>query len=248
MKLLNPKYLFVCCSVFVINSGCSVQEPGKDNDEILEIAYSTYKMPDDFYREDLDGGSIYYNNTLSILPLGQRTSNSYQLCTDDKDIARDWSEATSQNSAYYRELVDETETEKYFQFKRVWDENPTDIILSRVHKKSYLDRSMYDFFNPGDIIGQYNKKPYKIEAVQELVEYLWFTENYNISGRKVLESSISLDQSHFICKLKEIKIAGGDWGIRDQIILFETYYFINRTDGKITISQSDLKTIEGRSN
>ena len=105
---------------------------------------------------------------------------------------------------------------------------------------------MYDFFTPGTIIGQFNKKPYVSGKVKELIEYLWFTENYNTGGRKVLDSSISVDRLHFICMLNEIQIVYGDWGIRDEITVLESMYFINKTDGKITYSQEVLKTIQGK--
>jgi len=246
MQFRMAKFFFINMIFLVLLIGCSLQEPIPDDDEILAIAYSSYKIPDDFYREDLDGGSIYYDNSLSILPLNERISSSFQLCTDDLDQAREWSEATSQNSSYYRKRVEESETEKYFQFRRVYEQNPTDIILSRVHKQSYLDRSMYDFFNPGTILGQYNKKPYNLEEVQELIEYLWFTDYYALGGRKVLDSSISVDRLHFICMLNEIQIVYGDWGIRDEITVLESTYFINKTDGKITYSQEVLKTIQGK--
>lgn len=248
MELRFFKYILVCSTIIILNSGCTTQEPVPDDDEILEKAYSSYKIPEGFYQENLEGGSIYYNNTLSILPLEERTSSSIQLSTDDRDQAREWSEATSQNSSYYRKLVEESETEKYFQFKRVYERNPSDIILSRVHKKSYLDRSMYDFFNPGTVLGKYNKKPYQINEVKELVEYLWFVENYNINGRKVLESSISEDWSAFNHTLKEIKIIYGDWDMRDEIIVLETTYYVYKSDGKISINEKEIRKIKGKNN
>ena len=41
--------------------------------QVLTLAYSSYRFPDGFYQENLAGGSIYYENTLSILPVSQRS-------------------------------------------------------------------------------------------------------------------------------------------------------------------------------
>jgi len=196
----------------------------------------------------LNSGSIYYNNNLSILPLEKRISSSFQLSTDDSDQAREWSELTSKNSSYYRKLVDESENEKYFQFKRVYEQNPKDIILSRVQKSSYLDRSMYDFFNPGNIIGKYTNKSYQINEVKELIEYLWFIEHYNSSGRKVLNSSIQEESSRFVHSIEELKIYRGDWGMHDQIFVLESIFYVDKNTGHITFNEKEIEKLKGRSN
>ena len=41
--------------------------------------------------------------------------------------------------SYYRELIDENETDKYFEFKRQYEERPIDILYERAHKCSYLE-------------------------------------------------------------------------------------------------------------
>lgn len=243
-------FIILLFSLFALKCGLLDSDPDDDyqDDKILSKAYSSYKIPEEFYQENLDDGSIYYNNTLSILPLEERTSSSIQLSTDNRDQAREWSELTSKNSSYYRKLVDESENEKYFQFKRVYEQNPSDIILSRVHKSAYLDRSMYDLFNPGNIIGKYTNKPYQIKEVKELIEYLWFVEHYNSSGRKVLNSSIQEESSRFVHLIEELKIIRGDWGIHDQIFVLESTYSVDKTTGEISYIEEKIKEIQGRSN
>lgn len=111
--------------------------------EIVNKTYDvSYFFPADFTYEKYSEGSLYYENTVST-----RTNEavSIELHTNDKAQARAWSETSSKRSSYYRDLVSERETEKYFEFKRVYARYPTDVLLSRVHKSSYfvplLDKS-----------------------------------------------------------------------------------------------------------
>ena len=55
--------------------------------QVLTLAYSSYRFPDGFYQENLAGGSIYYENTLSILPVSQRSSHAFELSTNNQDQA-----------------------------------------------------------------------------------------------------------------------------------------------------------------
>jgi len=216
--------------------------------EILTAAYSNSKYPPGFYTEELQGGNIYYVNTVSIKPVNEREHIWIQLCTDNRDEAFNWSELTCNYSSYYRDLIEEKETEKYFEFRRVYKENPNDVALFRAHKCAYLDRSMYDFFKKGPFIGIYNKKPYKLNEVKELIEYLWFTSNYNIGGVSILNSTTIETGKEFIHTLYEVSVTYGDWNSYDDISLWKLNYYINKSNGEITFSKSLLKTITGRLN
>ncbi|MBN2365230.1 MAG: hypothetical protein EH225_04295 [Calditrichaeota bacterium] len=239
--------LFISCRESKDPIAPEKKEKFSDQD-LFNAVYTSYKYPPDFYHEDLQGAGIYYNNTVSITPPDQREASWIQLCTDDRNQALQWSEQTSLNSAYYRKLVSERETEKYFEFKRVYEVNPRDIILSRVHKCSYLDRSMYDFFNPGEIIGKYNKRPFILAEVKELIEYLWFIGEYQHGGRTVLESSISEIRENYCVILYETDFMGGDWGMRDIIYLLKTTYLVNKNTGEITRDEELIRSIEGKMN
>jgi len=213
---------------------------------ILNAVYSNYKYPEDFYQEDLKGASLYYENTISVRPPVEREHKWIELCTDNKSQALEWSESSSKNSACYRDLIDERETEKYFEGRRGYSEKPSDIILSRVHKCSYLDRSKYDKFERGTTLGRFNQRPVTIENVKELIEYLWFIENYNIDGQKVL-SSFTEDQGDSVKHtIYETHVVYGDWGVCDQITLIKSEYIVDKNSGEITISQENVKTVKGK--
>jgi hypothetical protein len=116
--------------VITIICGCSKQSPSPtqpisakgyqavfdsitiSDSQILDLAYSSFKYPDGFYQEDLTGESIYYVNTLSILPLSQRSHNASELSTNSRDQAFAWSESTNVNSSQYRKLESESQTDK----------------------------------------------------------------------------------------------------------------------------------------
>ncbi len=242
-QIKNALFVFIF-PLILISCGDNAVEPQIPDDELVQLAFSIKKFPPDFYHEDLSNGSIYYENTVSIKPLHERESIWIQLCTDDINTAREWSELSSKYSAYYRDLISERETEKYFEFRRVYSINSNDVILSRVHKRSYLDRSMYDFFKKEGVIGKFTKKNFTKNDVKELIEYIWFVEHYEIGG-KVYQSIIDESGTEYIHNIYEIQIAHGDWGMKDMISLVKNTFYVNKTNGDITYRSKIVKQIEG---
>lgn len=218
------------------------------DDEILKLVYSDYKFPEGFYTEETDSGSFYYENTVSIKALNEREAVWIELSTNSRDTARYWSEQSALNSAYYRRLVSERETEKFFEFRRVWEQHPGDVILSRVHKRGYLDRSMYDSFNKGAVVGRYNVRPMTVGGVRELIEYLVFVNEYNNGSYKVLSSGCREEESFFLHTLTELIISYGDWGLNDRITVRRAYYRVDKSSGEIHYSTEEIQTLQGRAN
>ncbi len=218
------------------------------DDELLKAVYSDYKYPPNFYTEDLQGGSPYYENTVSIKPLEERTYEWRELCTNSREQALEWSELSSQYSSYYRDLIEESENEKYFQFRRVWLEHPTDILLSRVHKCTYLDRSNYDRFKRGGLIGTFNYRPVSIASVAELSEYFWFIENYNIGGFKALSSFTDPAGEYIRHTIYATRVSYGDWGLCDNIFLVKEVYEVRKDTGSIFYHEEYIRSIQGRCN
>lgn len=218
----------------------NICEPSRFSDEdLLHAAYDGPKYPEGFYHEDLGGGSLYYENTISITPTEERGDEWIELCTDDSEHAREWSEMSAEASSVSRELVGERETEKYFEFEREVS------FFSRVHRCSYLDRSQYDRLHPGSVLGQLNLRPVTVESVQELSEYLWFISNCNNGSAKALCSAGALQEDRVEHTLLEILVAWGDWGLCDEITLIETVYHVDDESGRITYEQRELRTVQG---
>jgi hypothetical protein len=239
--------VFLCCLVV----GCEIQPTQKDDydtsNPILVKAYSdNYKYPDGFYFETIDSGSVYYVNTVSILPLTQRRNVWIELCTDDVNEARTWSELTNQYSSETRKFISERQTEKYFEFKWINPIHKNDIVLNRVHKKSYFI-PLDDKLKITDTIGRIPQSNLQTTDRKQLIEYLWSS---TILGdlSKVLESDF-LDtvngNKHII---KSIVLVGGDFHVNDVVNVYENTFLINNSNGIITMRKRLLKEIIGRKN
>ncbi|MEX1014385.1 MAG: hypothetical protein WDZ80_04460 [Candidatus Paceibacterota bacterium] len=252
LDLIRPlkRYsIVVLISLTLLSCEDIITDPSIISDrEMYEIAYSDLKWPDDFYQEDVLEASIYYENTVSIKPIDEREYIWNQLCTGDIEIARKWSELSSLYSSYYRELVSEKETEKYYEFKRVYSEAPSDVILSRVHKCAYLDRTMFDFFNGEGILGIFNMENFTQSDVKELVEYLWFIENHKVVGENVHSSVTEKIDGKYVHTIYSVQLLSGDIGIPDMINYVLNRYHVSIGTGEITFDKQVIKQIKGKKN
>jgi hypothetical protein len=82
-----------------------------------------------------------------------------------------------------------------------------------VHKLSYIDRSMFDKFNPTQLIARLNVRPIDPVAVRDMVEYLWFIENYEILGANALATITRESVDTAWCVVYHIGMIKGDFGI-----------------------------------
>ncbi|MBN1397600.1 MAG: hypothetical protein JXA06_06180 [Bacteroidetes bacterium] len=242
-------YHLLLISLVAVGLSCKNNEvltPTLNDDQILQLVYSSYKYPQGFYQEDVTNCSIYYENTISIMPLRQRGTKWYELCTEDHNQARAWSDSSNANGSTWRVVVSERETEKYFEFKR--SDSSAWSLLSRVHKCSYLDRSMFDRLNPGSILGVFQKRPILASDVKILIEYLWFVDNYEIGGSKVLTSIVQDMESVYQILITETRVSYGDFGLHDNITVYESIYSVSKFDGTITLSKKVQRSIQGHMN
>lgn len=205
------------------------------DDEIRRLARSQEKFPPGFYQENLAGASIYYENTVSI----RKSEDWFELSTDNRDQAFAWSEASSQKSSVYRALQSERQTEKYFEFRYINPDNPSDILLSRVHKRSYLDRSRFNHFNPTPLLGVFNFRPINVNTVQNLCEYLWFTERYNIVDYRILAIATTESADKISCALYYILIEG-----KLMIRVMRREYSVAKKSGEIYQTESLISVVQ----
>ena len=220
------------------------------DEEIIDAVYSEYKYPESFYQEELGGIRLFYENTFTLKPLGER-DGWVELCTDNRSRASEWVETSTKNSVYlsrYKNLTyDERETEKFFEFRGIRPKDQQHVILRRVHKCSYF-RPRHDKHRKlerGEVLGIFGQRPITIDNVKELIEYLWFIENYNFYGRKVLSSFTSDEGSSIKHTIYETKVVVGDWGLCDEISLVRTEYVVDRNSGEVTVFPETIKILEG---
>lgn len=216
-----------------------------EEDHILELAYSdNYIYPEGFHHEVFDVGSVYYVNTLSITPISEREHVWIELNTNDKDEARLWSDKTNEHSSVNREVVQENETDKYFEFKRINPNNERDISYSRVHKTSYFQPVLNQFSVSDTLIGKFNGE-LNLTTVKELIEYLWDCGTMDVNFSKVLDSEINEYSEYFEYNIQSILIVYGDFGIRDEITVFDNLITLDKSSRELIIKTDKVKSIQG---
>ncbi len=215
------------------------------NRKVISFAYSEYRAPLGFYQEDFERGNPYYENTISIRrPICPDYGCWFELCSDERDLAYAWSESCAVSSSYYRDYESERETDKYFEFRRVYEVNPNDVLLSRVHKCSYLDRTMHDKLHPTPVLGIFVPRPITMESSRELVEYMWANGMLRGYG-SVISCSSSENPESFSHSILYVDIVYGDFGMCDQIFLLEMIADVEKGTGSITCDSQGLRQMNG---
>jgi hypothetical protein len=217
-----------------------------EEEHILELAYSDeYSYPDGFYHELIDTGSIYYINTVSIKPHAEREHVWIELNTNDKNEARLWSDKTNEYSSVNREIIFESETSKFFEFKRRNVNNARDISYSRVHKTSYFQPSINKFSVSDTLIGIYNGEM-SLTSVKELVEYLWSCGTMDTNYSKVLETELNEYGGYYEYYIQSILIVYGDFGIHDEIRVYDNFVTLDKSNRELIIKTDKVQSIQGR--
>lgn len=210
------------------------------NEDLINAAYSSYKTPSGFYTENLGDTSLYYVNTISID--SAVTGSSIELSTTNSDIALNWSKvSTYENSQFILGL----ESEKYFEFIRI--ANPVDnlLIKFRTHREDYFSRSGFNFLDPTDSIGTFTKASFSTEDAKELIDYLWFTDNYKKGYSKILSSFAEKTNSTIKVFHFELFIMSGDFNIKDEVALQKSIYEIQLDNGQVIHKAQLVRTIIG---
>lgn len=236
--------------------------------DILAASYTDYRVPQGFYKDPSpDNESVSYMNSIGVW----RKGPGLELCTEDRDEARRWQHASDSNSSVHRRLLEESETDKYFEFRTEGLPPPHYVLRMRVHKCSYFDRSEY---NPrahyilndfaGWFQGVFNVRPVRIENVREFGEYTWSRQDRRISGARVM-SSFTRDQGKEIVHTLYVldkSVEDQDFGVNvdkrrtgpikrrelAHVTLFRLDYQVNKKFGGITLDSEAVRTIRVRDN
>jgi hypothetical protein len=217
--------------------------------EILRVAYSSYDHPPGFYFEDLGRGvrnySLSYENTERLRTPGPDGWHAIEFSTDSRERAFQWSRIAV-DSTRYGPVLGESQTERYFEFRYKDKYDSTFIVYSRVHKLSYLDRSMYDYRKPTPIVRRFNFRPLDENLVRSLVEYFWFFDWRRMGPSQALDIVTMSTPDTVFCVLYHLDInQAGDWGFHDQIYLQRSVYAVSRLTGDIVRSTCTLREVQG---
>lgn len=213
------------------------------DNRLLNFAYDNdYQYPDGFFHEVNLIGSVYYENTVSIKPMNERKRIWIELNTNDKEQAKTWSNLSNAYSSDDREIVEENETKKYFEFVSVSILNENDTLLSRVHRTDYFV-SLHDKFTDIDTIGIYNSE-LTTDKEKELIEYLWSCGTLGLYD-KVVESRISDSTNGFEYNIQSLRTVYGDFGLHDMIYVYDNNFHLDKSTGILTVNREQIKEIEG---
>jgi hypothetical protein len=216
------------------------------DDQLLAAIYSPYTYPPGFYQEPPTRVAPYYVNTVSIAPLCCRTEEWRELSTDDPAQARAWADSSVAYSSNV-ETLDTTAivTEKYIEFRPGPVTSPNLGVPMRAHRLAYIDRWMRDRFHPDSLEGRLNARPLDAAATRGVAEYLWYLEQRQIYGSKVLSSFGRDDPGSFVQVLFHTQLNMGDWNMCDQINLFRSEYRVNKRTGDIVRRDVLVRSVSG---
>jgi hypothetical protein len=153
---------------------------------IAELLYTgAPRVPADFLSDAPPSGSgvvsTYHLQSTQLSP----GTGRYELCADDLDQARGWSNTVSGSADI---LVGESASDRYFEFQRVRNGAPVISVRARVFRCAYLDRSAVNLDDVQGPAGRMNLRPVDAASLRDLVEYLWMFSNYNNADHAVIAS------------------------------------------------------------
>lgn len=229
------------------SSEANEAQQANSDQEIIEAVYLDQRTPAGFYQENLPKDAFYSISNVKnveLLPITERAGeNAYELSAADFYEALDWSERAATQKPVYMQLVENSETELYYQFKRVSLDNPDFIHLSRVFKKTALDRSGVDITQPGSYLGKILLQNQPADKIKMIIEYLWIFTYSNNYGTAILESYINETDSEFIHTMEEAKLISGQAGVCDTIEILTNTYVIQKDTGSILRYQDKIREI-----
>jgi hypothetical protein len=224
--------------------------------EITEVVYGRKTYPPNFHCEDFRGGTPYYVSKWSLHSPYGRTGSTAPLCTMDPGQARIWALTLDSNSSVHRSIVEERETDKYFEIRMINPLNDRDILLVRVDKCSYLNRSIAAYHSTAgsmspdstavDTLGVLVRRPISVADVSELVEHHWYEAWFNWEGSCVMSSFSNEGNESITQVIYSTNLNTGDYDMYDEIFLIKEVYTVVKRTGLITRSMLRVKTVQGR--
>ncbi len=163
-----------------------------EEQRIAELVYNPeYSVPAGFYVDDRVATDRSYS-----LHHVLDDSGSYEVCTDDYAVAREWEEADNLARTVSGYFVESRDTERYFEFARelAYDSdigNVDDLTspgFARVFKCSNTNRDGVDRSLLSGFAGVVNARPIDAAGVREFTEYLWQFSFFPATRKKVIDS------------------------------------------------------------
>lgn len=218
---------------------------------ILQAVYFDVRTPAGFYTEAYADSDTYYSisNVKSdeLLPAADRLGVvRHELSSNDFTEALAWSEQAASHWPVYKQLVDNSDTDLYFEFLRVDLNDPQFVHKSRVLKTSALDRSGIDLNQPDSYQGRIGAHMLSAESVKMILEYLWTFSFSNNTGNAVLSSNTVETETSYIHTMQEAKLTTRSAEQCDTVAVFETTYTVQKASGDIWKEQQAVREISSK--
>jgi hypothetical protein len=223
----------------------------QSNLEIADLLYTDgARTPSGFYSEATAATS--YTATFHIKNSDVTTPSSpseptFELCTDDWNVALAWSETVALAAPVYSDLSATDSNEHFFQFARVPRSASLGAQQMRVYRCDFLDRVGVDLRRVSGAAGHVNKRPVSGTDLRWIVEYLWRFSSYNNVDNAVLKSapvSDAGDPAHELTLAQLTRNAGANGC--DRVRVFAWRYRANTTSGQLLSELRDLWSFDAR--
>lgn len=236
------------------NNGVSIENKpsvGSDDSDILKAVYFDVRTPDGFYSEVYADSDVYYSishvKNVEVLSVeSSQDSERFELSSDDFFEALEWSEQAAQNFPVYKQMVDSRETDLYFEFERVDINNPQFVHLSRVLKKSVIDRSGVDLDESNSYQGNITATNLNSNQVKMIIEYFWMFSFSNNTGNAVIESTLIETDTSYINTMVEAKLITRSADQCDTVEVYETSYEVQKDTGDIWKNKEMIREISSK--
>ena len=229
-----------------INNASSLQVAVLTDMDIASAVYYDQRTPDGFYQEPTQSGvfsTIAQLRNIDLLPLASRSGvTATELASNDFTEALNWSDTAASIQAAAYQLVDNSETELYFQFTRVNPSSPDFVQLHRVFKADVLDRSGAS----DSYLGQITAATLSAATVKQVVEYLWAFTSDNNYGNAVLTSDTRETDTAFVHVMQQATLYASNNTNCDTIELNEVTYTVSKATGFIVKDKQLTRIITAR--
>ncbi|MGD8886215.1 MAG: hypothetical protein PVF34_11355 [Gammaproteobacteria bacterium] len=220
--------------------------------DIAQAVYTDRRVPEDFYQLDSSDDAFYttyqLKNTDLVAPADRDGLPVYELSTNDFSEALQWTETAAGHRPVYKQLVDTTETDLYFEFTRVDLNNPQFVDRYRVLKRSVVNRDGVDLSHPDNYHGTVTAVSASAELVKTLDEYFWTFSAANNYGIAVLESTIAENTDAFSHAMVEARLQPAFDGSCDTITVVNVTYSTDKASGDIYTMENVIHTVYAQRN